>query len=262
MSNQIPILKHHSASSVSSFIENRAQWYRSKIVGDGFKGSKHTCRGTAVEAGINFWLAGDVDETGNAIKHALAVWDKETEFVEMSDRDRFDFKQSIGPLVNIGISSVQANYIEKLKCLPMQQANIQLDIPGCQFHAIGYLDWLFPQKLVVDNKVTGTSPSKIKQGYLIQAAVYNKATGLPVEFHFEVANKTPKAVILRPTDEELAYGWMLFCRGAKAIEFVFNNIQDKDFMDNFFLGNPEASYTPEERLDVLKNFGYLDEPLQ
>jgi hypothetical protein len=256
--SDIPTIKHHSASSVSSFISNRGQWFRNKIIGDKFNGSEHTCRGTAVEAGINHWLLGDTEATNESIKHALEVWDKETEFVEIPQDRRFDFKQSIGPLINAGVVSVQEKYIDKLKVMPLQQTRIQVDVPGCKYFAIGYLDWLFPQKLVVDNKVTGQTPSKIKQDYLIQAAVYNKATGLPVEFHFEVANKTPKCVALRATQEEIDYGWMLFCRGAKAIETILENPMDYDLMEALFLGNPDSCFTEAERLNTIKNFGYLD----
>jgi len=254
-------LKHHSPSSVSSFLENRAQWYRNKIIGDKFSGSEHTARGTAVEAGINNWLTcSDTDSTIEAIKHALEIWHRETE--SFKDDPQFqlkelEFKQSIAPLVNAGIESVKERYLEVIDAYPVQQHKISLDIPGCKFPVLGYLDWYFPNKLVVDNKVSGKKPSKLKQGYIVQGSVYHMATGLPVEFHFEVANKTPTITTFRMSKEDIQYGWMLFCRAAKAIENIFANPLDGQLLQDIFLANPEAMFSEKDVKKALKDFEFV-----
>lgn len=251
-------IKHHSPSAVASFLENRAQWFRSKICGDPFTGSQHTARGTAVEAGINFWLDGNTEATTEAVRHAIETWDKEV--IPFKDDPEFqakelEFKQSIAPLVNCGIESVNDKYVSKLG-EPKQQYTVAGDIPGCRCPVKGYIDWIFPGKLVVDNKVTGKSPSGLKQAYIIQGAVYHIATGLPVEFHFEVANKTPKVVTFKITDEQIKYGWMLFCRAAKAIENIFDTPLDGAFMRDIFLPNPEAFFSDKDVNKALKDFNF------
>ena len=250
-------MKHFSASTVNTFLENRAGWLR-KLLGDKFNGNHHTCRGTSVEAGINFWLAGDSEGTTEAIKHAIEVWEKETEFLEIEENTKLEFKQSLAPLINCGVVSVQEKYLDVYKKELKQQIPIKIDVPGCKRPCIGYIDWLIPDKLIIDNKVSGKSPSKLSQGYLIQASVYNKALGLPVEFHYEIANKTPKAMVLIPTKEDLEYGWKLFCRAARAIEAILDNPMDYDLMEALFLPNPDAYYNDEERNKALKDFGFLE----
>lgn len=256
--SDIPEIKHFSASSVNTYIENRAAWFRQRIIGDKFNGNHHTCRGTSVEAGINFWLSGDSEGTTEAIKHAIEVWEKETEFLEIEENTKLEFKQSIAPLINCGVVSVQEKYLDRYNKNPKQQVAIKIDIPGCARPCIGYIDWLIEDKLIIDNKVSGKSPSKLSQGYLVQASVYNKALGLPVEFHYEIANKTPKAMVLIPTKEELEYGWRLFCRAARAIETLLDNPMDYDLMEALFLPNPDAYYNDEERNKALKDFGFLE----
>jgi len=254
-------IKHHSPSAVASFLENRAQWFRSKICGDPFTGSQHTARGTAVEAGINFYLDGSTEATADAVKHAIETWEKEiTPFKDDPEfqLNELEFKQSIAPLVNCGIESVNDKYVSSLG-EPKQQYKVAGDIPGCRCPVMEYIDWIFPGKLVVDNKVTDKSPSKLKQAYIIQGAVYHMSTGLPVQFHFEVANKTPKAVVLKLTDEDIKYGWMLFCRAAKAIENIFDTPLDGALMRDIFLPNPEAFYSDKDVAKALKDFEFIKE---
>lgn len=258
MSVHLPELKHHSASTINSFLTNRAQWYRNKIIGDKFQGSEHTARGTAVEAGINHWLSGDTDATVESVKHAISIWDKEIGYFDPKlDPDKeLEFKQTLAPLVNAGIKSVKERYSEKYNRELVQQYKIAVDVPGCQFPALGYLDWIIPDTLVIDNKVTGKTPSKLSQNYIVQGAVYVKATKLPVEFHFEVALKTPKCVVIRITEEEVEYGWKLFCRACRAIEAIFAAPLDGELMENLFLANPDSFYNQKDINKALEDFGF------
>ena len=183
-----PELKHLSPSSVNSFIENRYQWYRNKIIGDKFKGSIHTCRGTAVEAGINHWFNGDTEATVEANKVAIETFIRESESIKDTkefQEKQLAFRQSIPYLVNKGIQSVQEKYLDKFNRMPIQQYKITINVPDCKIPVIGYLDWFFPDQMVVDNKVSGSHPKELSQSYKVQGSVYTKATGLPVEFHFE-----------------------------------------------------------------------------
>lgn len=252
---------YHSPSTVNSFLENRAAWFRNKICGDKFQGSKDTARGTAVEAGINYWLNGDTESTIEGIKHGMETWAKETEFFQ-EDKDfienELEYKQSIAPLVNIGCDSVYNKYVIPFNSAPKQQYKIEGNIPGCKWPSFGYIDWFFEKKKVVDNKVSKRSPSSLSQSYKMQGSVYHKATGLPVDFHFEIANKTPVIKILSMTKDDIDYGWKLFCRACRAIEHIFDFIDsvDYDLLENLFLPNPDAFYNEKDVKKALTDFGF------
>ena len=61
---------------------------------------------------------------------------------------------------------------------------------------------------IQDLKVTGTTPSRLKQDYQIQGSIYKHATGLPVNFFFVVPLKTKTNFVKIPLSGA-DYKWAL-----------------------------------------------------
>ncbi len=152
-------IKHHSPSTLNSFIGYRHEWYLKKIRGVNFPGNHHITRGTAVEAGINHYLSGD-NSLEECIKAALGVWGEAC----IALGENFDMRQSIGPCVKAGIESFsQRNYDDGNTKL---QNSISIVLDGCEMPTIGYLDYLRPDRLI-DNKCVSKTPTfdKFKKTY-------------------------------------------------------------------------------------------------
>jgi hypothetical protein len=239
----IPELKRHSASQLNSFIEYRSSWYLQRIKGIRTNVGVHAFRGTAVEAGINYFIENDDATKESAIKHALSVYSDEAG-VQTND---FAIRQSIAPCVIAGIESFE----DKGYFLnpPELQSEINIRLPGCKIDLYGKLDYKFADK-VVDNKVTSKTPKSLKQGYILQGAVYKKATGLPVVFHFIVPLKTStKVVEIELSDDDYAYGMELATTAAQHIERIYDSLDGIDgrLLDALFFTNPSSLFNWDEK---------------
>ena len=247
----LPELKRHSPSSLSSFIEYRSSWFIQRIRGEYNKAGVFAARGTAVEAGMNHYIENDV-KIEDCIKHALGVYTQES----IGQPDNFDVRQSIAPCVKAGIQS-----FEELGYLidpPVLQAEINCSLEGCRKGVYGKLDYLFEGKKIVDNKVVSKTPSSLKQGYILQGAIYRYATGLPIDFHFVVPLKTGvKIKIITLTDEEYEYGLRLATRAAQCVETIFDNLDhmDGDLLEALFFTNPCSVFDYSEKAVHSKHFG-------
>lgn len=263
----LPTLERHSASGINSFIEYRSEWAMQKI----FKCSKFsenvdTARGKAIEEGINFWvdgIHGVKDDSNNPIgsknpdkcaEHAVKVFNDYVKDIE--SEKKIDYVQTIYPSVIEAITS----YGQRYKVKEMQkQYKIEGRLPGCKKPLVGYLDYIIPGQLVVDNKVKGKSLTQLPQGYLIQGAIYNFITGLPVEFHFEIPlKKETKIIVLRQTKEECEYGLNMAIEAAKAIEKIFDGIEsglfDFDMLKSIFFPNMASVFGAEKQKEMADHY--------
>lgn len=246
-------LHHLSASNINKFITNRAAWFASYFLKMPFNGNIHTIRGQAVETGIiHYVLNGDLTA---AIGAGVKDWEEKIVGIE----DNIDFKQSIGPLIKVAIEGTddEAGYKElisqfgKPTVSEKQQEKISIVLDGCSIPVIGYLDFPF-KKRIVDNKVSGKSPSCLSQDYIVQGSIYRKATGLPVFFFFEVANKKPVIKVFKLSDEEYEFGISLATKAAQAIERILANPIDGDLMRAFLFADPSGGYNKDEQMMVYK----------
>jgi len=247
----LPELKRHSPSSLSSFIEYRSSWFLYRIRGIYVKAGVYAARGTAVEAGINYYIENDV-KLEDCVKHALKVYTEES----VGQPNNFDIRQSIAPAVKAGIDSFE----EKGYLLdpPLLQAEINCNLEGCRKGVYGKLDYLFEGKCVIDNKVVSKTPSSLKQGYILQGAIYRYATGLPVKFHFIVIQKSGiKIKEITLTDEEYEYGLALAARAGQCVEKIFDNLDhlDGDLLESIFFVNPTALFDSTDKQVQGKEFG-------
>ena len=246
-----PELKHHSPSSINSFIEYRTSWFLQRIQNKWTKAGVHAARGTAVEAGINYWLSNEDCTKEDAIKEALEVFTKES--LHLSDT--FSIRQTIAPCVVATMDSFE----EKGYTFGAElQKEIRTRLKGCNKDIIGKLDYFIDGNRVIDTKVVSKTPSSLKQGYILQGSIYRLATGLPVYFHFAVPLKT-KIVIkeIMLTDEDYKYGIQLATVAARHIERIFDNLDclDGDLLKSMFFVNPTSLFSADDKKLMGDEFG-------
>lgn len=259
-------LKHHSPSSISLFIERRALWWLKVTEKTPFKGSEHTARGTAVEQGINKYFESKKDNLGyeleDCIAYAHGIFAKETVGMIIAPT----FRQTINECVKVGIESFTTgcnsnklkNRLENGKDfvgfegIPNMQTKISIHPDGLEKPIIGYLDYYYDgfkgytEKIpnaIVDNKVSSKTPSELSQGYKIQGAVYAKATGKDVYFHFIVPLKTGVTTkIIKMLPEDIEYGWNMAVAAAKCIETIKDSYIDMNTLKAMFFPNPASLF--------------------
>ena len=217
-------LPHLSASTINSFIEYRHQFFASKVEKLPFVTNVNMARGKAVEHGINVMLNGRDEQTAQT--GALNVWQKEIKGIGLDPRT-VEFQATLAEGVRTG-----GEYYRKVdERAPTQQQKIEITLDGCKLPIIGYLDYLY-NEFVRDCKITGKTPSKLRQSYIIQGAIYKKAMDLPVWFDFGIPLKGGwKWKPIPLTDEEYEFGLSYAIAAAKNIEALQNSIDPSEVME-------------------------------
>lgn len=242
----LPEYKHHSASTVSKFITNRAEWFRKVYEKVKFEQNIHTARGQAVEAGINHWLEQEEPNIPEAISKAHEVFTKQAAGLSFEPM----FKNVISTCVQEGIAYLTKEYDYKRI---QQQRKFELRLPDLEKHIIGYEDWFIDKDVVIDCKCSGTKPSKLKQDYVIQGSVYKLAEKIRVDFVFIVPNSKGEVSIVRHTlsKEEFDFGTRLFMKAAQAIETIVNEPFDLDLLKTLCFPDPSSLFNDRDTKLIL-----------
>lgn len=250
-------IKHHSPSTCNSFIEYRHQWFLQKIRGLRLPGSHPMARGKAVEEGINFYLKNEGAEFVDCIKAGIELWDKEI----IALGDNLEFRQSLGPCIKEGIKFFQSKGYDD--GMTVTQAEIKVTLGKCKLPFKGFLDFLRPE-ILLDTKCVGKTPSmdkatglyKQKQGYCLQAAVYQAATGLDPCFIYIIPLAKEIKVIEAPfSQSDLDWGLNLATRAAEAIETIISTPIEGSLFQALMFPNPDAIYGQDNLNIVLGEFG-------
>jgi len=253
-----------SPSTMSNFIERRSAWYMSKVAGmSTFTTSDYLQRGKAIEAGLQCLLQGGNEEDAMAIG-LKELWDfpdgdlNESQLVKMQDH-----AASLGAYLQCCWTNYQKFQFLGLKSA---QAKVSLQPDFCSFELYGYVDFLW-SKLWTDLKVLSQTPSKLSQGYCVQGAIYDKATGQPGVFTI-VARTNPKAgpvyryseQHIRKQEKSLDWWWAYVRMAAIAMEGVYDCALSGD-VDNLIkhmsFPNLESFYGENDINDALKFWSKL-----
>lgn len=244
-----------SPSTINSFIERRGTWYRQKVEGMKFQPNPNMARGTAVEAAINHWIAGG--EVSAMTQVAFNKFDQELEewkkTASKGGMDKYvELKDSIPGLVEVAYKHYDTEFT---MTKPMSQCQISCTLPGVQREIIGYLDYYRPKIMVNDCKVSAKTPSGLSQGYIIQGAIYQHATGCPVTFDFMVPNKTPISKSIMLTDEQFIFGLSYAAEAAKVLEALEICESPKEVMKLMAFPNLSSFFTHEEKAEAAAEYG-------
>ncbi len=241
-------MPHLSASTVNKFIEDRYGFYQSKVIGERFKPNVKMARGTAVEHGVNLFVTGT---NTMLVEMAIGKFDEEVNGIECDPQELKEVRDSIPGLLNLAIDHYREAFAFSN---PEIQSKISAKLPGVSRELTGYLDYLVPKKVVRDCKVVGVTPSKLKQGYIIQGSLYKFSTGLDVVFDFFVANKKPVVKSIKLTDNDYAFGLSYLIEACKVIEEIQVCESAQRMMQLMSFPNLEAMWTLSDKKEAANKY--------
>lgn len=244
-------IPHFSPSTVSNFIENRWGFWNSKVLRTPFKGNHHTSLGQAVEHGVNIYLE-NPEKQLDYLAHANEKYDDQIRDTG-TPRDKVtEYRNMIPGMLELALRHYKRTFAETGA---VTQHKIETQLEGVERTMLGYLDFLVTDKQVRDSKVVGRSPSKLKQAYVLQGAVYRHATGLPVFFDFFITNKTPTHKEIELSDEEFEFGISYITRAAAVLEELEECENPKRVFELMSFPNLEAFYSDGEMRQAAKAWG-------
>lgn len=220
------------------------------------------CRGTAVEHGVNYWIEQNGDcYIDDVIKEALKKYDEEmsgiiAHMTSVYSKEVDDIRYSIPELCRAAINHYD-NEFDFNFSKPEMQVRMDLVIPGLKRKVVGYMDYLVKDQCVRDCKVVKQTPSKLKQAYKIQGALYRKFTGLNVTFDFIIDNKKAVTKSISMTDEDYSFGLAYAKKAGQVLEELEESTDPKRIIELMAFPNLEAIWNPEERRDCANHWGIM-----
>lgn len=201
-------IEHLSPSSLNLFLSQPAAWVLRYVVKATDNGpSPAAWRGTAVEAGMTALLLGSPRDA--ALTAAHTNYD-----LNAAGHDGVEDERAIiAPMLD-RVADTVATWPRPVSTQRRVSVNYGDSMPPI----IGFLDYEMPDH-VVDLKTTKALPSSPRPDHVRQAALYARATNLPVRLMYV----TPKKVATyEVTPEQVAEGWGQLVKAASALELVLH----------------------------------------
>lgn len=236
------ILNHLSPSTINSFLQNKLK-FATKITSKvEFIPNPKMQLGKAVEEGINQSLLGMPLEA--CYEAARQEYLKE-----------FPLETAPGPIEQL-VSLAAGHYLNYHSFDPWEsQSKITVSIEGIKLPIIGFTDYKNRSQWR-DTKVSGKTPSKLSQNYLLQGTVYRLATGLPGGFDFFVYLKSGvKHTYLPLTDEDYAFGLSYLKATCQAIEKLMEETDPLEIIKLMAFPDLESIWDEGERKEVMNLYG-------
>jgi len=160
-------IDHLSPSTCNLFEASPAAFVLNKVLKRGGSVGASAHRGSAVEAGIAYGLTNDV-----SAKECIEVAEKEFWRLNAlsSDPRSEKEKSSIADFVTIGLAELLPYGKPSSTQVKIQYSFDEIAVPF-----VGFYDFLFKDKIIVDLKTTFALPSKISAKHARQVSLYVKA---------------------------------------------------------------------------------------
>jgi len=233
LSNAEPKRDHFSASQINRFLNEPSLWLLDRLFGIKSEGGANMWRGTAVEAGCDLAMFTGADDDA-AINTAIQAFDREAHGVVDEQTDR----------VRAEIPIYLKNLLPSMRELGqpfIKQVRIGLNIEGIEAEIIGYIDYVYPDRLL-DLKTTSRMPSldndgriKDKWDHIRQMAIYERAKALPPTLVYVTPGKPDKGkdhkppLFYTPSRDELDAAMRQIEAGCRAMQRIIrasNNGRD------------------------------------
>lgn len=230
--------RHHSASSINSFISNRDSWFRTKILKQPFPNNPYFARGKAVEAGIEQFLING-KSVDFSVDHGVKLYEEECS--DLTDEQADSQREFIEPMIVEGINFYDGQR-KFISGDPVSQNKIKLKFEVSKTPLIGYTDFEWPSQ-VRDLKTASKTPSALSDSYKIQGAIYRLATNKKVTFDYIIPLKSGvKVKSIELTDDDVRYAIRLIEPALVAMDRIIKYIPED--MDNFSRAFYEALAFP------------------
>lgn len=178
-------IKHLSASSLGLFRDDPALWALTYLHNVRDEAGPRMWLGTAVEAGLDAHLWQSADPLVAARKNFEL--DAQGDLSDECEEAR----AHIEPMLRRAVEAY-----EGLGTPDARQVKVECWLDGIDVPILGYLDHRYPDR-IRDLKTTLRMPSEPRPDHAAQVAIYNHATGLPVELVYV----TPKAWKVFPVED-------------------------------------------------------------
>lgn len=242
-------LPHFSPSTVNSFITSRYSFYKSKVERTPFTGNQYTARGTAVEHGVNVWIE---NPALDPLIAAMGKFDEELQKSSVSRATAKEVQDSIPGLLDLALGFYKKEFSHHQA---VTQTKVEVKLDGVSRTMLGYLDFIQNGFAVRDCKVTSKTPSYLSQSYILQGAMYQLATGLPVFFDFFVPNKKPSHKAIMLTEQQFKFGISYLTRACQVLEELNKCSNPKRII--YLMSFPDLSslYSLEDKKAAAKAWG-------
>jgi hypothetical protein len=186
-------IEHVSASSLNLFAAEPALWVMERLCGRRGKVGPAAHVGTAVEAGVEAALRGEVDGVGWAALLAGARYDLLCDDPDAREKIAPMVRQAYAALSPYGAPDVPEDG---------RQHRVEVELEGVPVPCIGYTDFVFHQHgTVIDLKTSSTLPSAIKVAHARQGAVYARAfSNYAMLFAYCTPKKSAVYILENPAD--------------------------------------------------------------
>ena len=242
---------HLSPSSLNLAMGSMSAWCVRYLLRQRFPSGYAAERGKATEVGVSHGLFNGAPD-GECVELALDYFDDATAPVEgqalanLGDDEGMDKqREAIAPMVRLALAELRDYGAPEAPPEGTGQHEIAL---SCRFregeggtvHIKGFLDFYWPaMPLCVDLKSTFRAPSDWSQAHQIQAAIYQRALGVPTKFLYVTPKK---AVWLALTDEQMAEALGLVKATVKRIEAYLSLSEDPELLTRAAPHDPSTFY--------------------
>lgn len=227
-------IKHLSASSLALYRNQPSLFVLQYLYGVKGEAGPAAWRGSAVEAGVDLALYWSDEGAAPTLAKALERFELDA-LGDMGD-EVVKERQNIEPIL------AQAVEIMKPHGMPTaRQYKIEHWLDGIEVPVIGYVDYLYPGKLI-DLKTTLRMPSEPRPDHAVQVSLYHKATGRePL-----LAYVTPKKACVMPlTDEQITTAMWTVNQSAKAVRALLSAVESKEQAASLFVPDFSSFYWNE-----------------
>lgn len=180
-------ISHTSPSQINTWIADPAYWVLTKLHGKSYDFGFAAERGKQIENAVVNILANGMSEE-QAIKEALYAYDR---FSPISaDPKKQKEREVIAPCITEAVQALKIYGEPDFSQEGQHKIELLCNAGDWTLPVIGYLDLVYPQhNLVIDLKTTTRMPSEMSQAHQRQAAIYETAKGMQVQFLYVTPKK-------------------------------------------------------------------------
>lgn len=232
-------IDHLSASSMNTYAACGAMWCLRYLPGLEYKDQvgPGAWRGSAVEAGLDWWLYNRKDDTAreDAITKANARFEQDAqgEIRDDIERERDNLNGFLDRAIELAVSLYPEGTLPDAR-----QLKFEYRIEGIEVPIIGFIDYLWPE-VVDDLKTTYRIPSEMNSEHGRQGSLYSTVKRRPCRMLY-VSPKKSQVLTLTPEQVEAHMRYLTRC--AHSIRTLLAMCPDGPTAASMFVPNLDHNY--------------------
>lgn len=224
-------MSNYSPSSINTFIDYRTRFYLERVLKLKSEANLKMEFGKNIEEAITNCLINKNLSIDEITQKAVDDWYLQTLLEEQSE-EVTKMGDKIPALIETGYEA-----LKKYGNLIGAQRRIEVDVPDVSLPFVGVVDFDFENDVIIDLKVTGSTPSKMSSAHARQGAFYKEHTpdNKKTIFVYLVPLKTKINVVeIELNNSKEHYNNLI--SAAKTIDYLLN-IEDLKVLEKIFYPN-------------------------